>query len=202
VKRDLEVEAAIVAKFAAMAPVLDERTHRLWATAESVAIGYGGDALVPAPGWREWPARIDRSSAGDDSPLSRLVARWLHMTARSNRISIRGSHHGHRFTCWDHCESPGGAAGDSSITLNLNDAPAKLDVAPWTTLLDALREYLDLTGTKKGCDHGQCGACTVLVDGKRILSCMTPGERDRSEVRAVHESQPRRVSRRGQRRCA
>jgi xanthine dehydrogenase YagT iron-sulfur-binding subunit len=61
----------------------------------------------------------------------------------------------------------------SSVTLNLNGAPAKLNVAPWTTLLDALREYLDLTGTKKGCDHGQCGACTVLVDGKRILSCLT-----------------------------
>jgi xanthine dehydrogenase YagT iron-sulfur-binding subunit len=61
----------------------------------------------------------------------------------------------------------------SSISLNLNGAPVKLDVAPWTTLLDALREYLDLTGTKKGCDHGQCGACTVLVEGRRINSCMT-----------------------------
>ena len=61
----------------------------------------------------------------------------------------------------------------SSITLHLNGAPVKLDVAPWTTLLDALREYLHLTGTKKGCDHGQCGACTVLVDGKRIVSCLT-----------------------------
>lgn len=44
---------------------------------------------------------------------------------------------------------------------------------PWTTLLDLLREYLDLTGTKKGCDHGQCGACTVLVNGTRINSCLT-----------------------------
>jgi xanthine dehydrogenase YagT iron-sulfur-binding subunit len=44
---------------------------------------------------------------------------------------------------------------------------------PWTTLLDALRDHLDLTGTKKGCDHGQCGACTVLVDGRRINSCLT-----------------------------
>jgi len=61
----------------------------------------------------------------------------------------------------------------SPITLHLNGAPVKLDVAPWTTLLDALREYLHLTGTKKGCDHGQCGACTVLVDGKRIVSCLT-----------------------------
>lgn len=61
----------------------------------------------------------------------------------------------------------------SRITLTVNGAKKQISVAPWTTLLDALREYLDLTGTKKGCDHGQCGACTVLVDGKRILSCMT-----------------------------
>jgi xanthine dehydrogenase YagT iron-sulfur-binding subunit len=61
----------------------------------------------------------------------------------------------------------------SSITLHLNGASVQLHVAPWTTLLDALREYLHLTGTKKGCDHGQCGACTVLLDGKRIVSCLT-----------------------------
>ena len=59
------------------------------------------------------------------------------------------------------------------ITLRVNGAEKQMDVAPWTTLLDALREYLDLTGTKKGCDHGQCGACTVLVNGKRINSCLT-----------------------------
>ena len=61
----------------------------------------------------------------------------------------------------------------SRITLRVNGEEKHLDVQPWTTLLDALREYLDLTGTKKGCDHGQCGACTVLVDGKRINSCLT-----------------------------
>ncbi|RRB07382.1 (2Fe-2S)-binding protein [Larkinella rosea] len=60
-----------------------------------------------------------------------------------------------------------------SITLTINGLVHKLELAPWTTLLDALREYLQLTGTKKGCDHGQCGACTVLVDGKRINSCLT-----------------------------
>jgi xanthine dehydrogenase YagT iron-sulfur-binding subunit len=60
-----------------------------------------------------------------------------------------------------------------SIELRLNGASTKLDVAPWTSLLDALRDHLDLTGTKKGCDHGQCGACTVLVEGRRIVSCLT-----------------------------
>ncbi|MFE8644697.1 (2Fe-2S)-binding protein [Sphingomonas sp. NCPPB 2930] len=55
----------------------------------------------------------------------------------------------------------------------LNGHPTQVDVAPWTTLLDLLREDLQCSGTKKGCDHGQCGACTVLVDGRRINACLT-----------------------------
>ena len=59
------------------------------------------------------------------------------------------------------------------VAMVVNGMAVQLDVAPWTTLLDALRDHLNLTGTKKGCDHGQCGACTVLVDGRRINSCLT-----------------------------
>src|SRR5215210_8211250 len=59
------------------------------------------------------------------------------------------------------------------ITLHVNGRARPLSVAPWTSLLDALRDRLGLTGTKKGCDHGQCGACTVLVEGRRVNSCLT-----------------------------
>jgi xanthine dehydrogenase YagT iron-sulfur-binding subunit len=59
------------------------------------------------------------------------------------------------------------------LTLRINGADHQLMVEPRVTLLDALREYLGLSGTKKGCDRGQCGACTVLVDGQRINSCLT-----------------------------
>ena len=58
-------------------------------------------------------------------------------------------------------------------TLHVNGRSVTLSLDPRVTLLDALREHLHLTGTKKGCDHGQCGACTVLVNGARINSCLT-----------------------------
>ncbi len=60
-----------------------------------------------------------------------------------------------------------------SVSLTVNGSPHALSLDPRTTLLDLLREHLDLTGTKKGCDQGQCGACTVLIDGRRINSCLT-----------------------------
>ncbi len=62
---------------------------------------------------------------------------------------------------------------DLMVTLQINSVPYTLRLEPRVTLLDALRERLGLTGTKKGCDHGQCGACTVLVNGQRIVSCLT-----------------------------
>ncbi|KGO85534.1 oxidoreductase [Flavobacterium rivuli WB 3.3-2 = DSM 21788] len=72
----------------------------------------------------------------------------------------------------------------TSLRVNGNDY--QLNILPWVSLLDALRENLDLTGTKKGCDHGQCGACTVLVDGKRVLSCLTLAVmKDGSEITTI-----------------
>ncbi len=73
--------------------------------------------------------------------------------------------------------APAPAAAGASIrmpvTLTVNGKAHALQLDPRTTLLDALRETIGLTGSKKGCDHGQCGACTVLVDGRRINSCLT-----------------------------
>ena len=69
--------------------------------------------------------------------------------------------------------SPRPAASARPVHLTINGQPHVLQLEPRVTLLDALREYVGLTGTKKGCDRGQCGACTVLVDGRRINACLT-----------------------------
>src|SRR5271168_1089280 len=66
-----------------------------------------------------------------------------------------------------------GATECTQVTLNINGCEHALSIEPRVTLLDALRDYAGLTGTKKGCDRGQCGACTVLIDGQRVNSCLT-----------------------------
>lgn len=73
-------------------------------------------------------------------------------------------------------EAASGGAGApvmAKVAFKVNGKPRELELDTRTTLLDALREHLKLSGTKKGCDHGQCGACTVIVDGRRINSCLS-----------------------------
>lgn len=77
-------------------------------------------------------------------------------------------------------EKQAGTAKDheiATVRLKINGTSYSLQLAPWVTLVDALRERLGLTGTKVGCNHGQCGACTVLIDGRRVLSCLTLASR-------------------------
>ena len=69
-------------------------------------------------------------------------------------------------------EAAPGTIATVPVSLTINGTRRALQIEPWTTLLDLLREREHLTGTKKGCDHGQCGACTVLIDGRRINSCL------------------------------
>ena len=73
-----------------------------------------------------------------------------------------------------------------SLTMQVNGQSQQMQVDPRVTLLDALREHLNLTGTKKGCDQGQCGACTVLINGQRVLSCLRlAAQADGAEVTSI-----------------
>ena len=72
-----------------------------------------------------------------------------------------------------------------AVELTVNERSRHLTLDPRTTLLDALREHLNLTGSKKGCDHGQCGACTVLIGGRRVLSCLTLAAAVREKVTTI-----------------
>jgi xanthine dehydrogenase YagT iron-sulfur-binding subunit len=110
------------------------------------------------------------------------------MTDSSEGMSSRGSSHATRrqvlatgavvpvamaLPSAGSAQSPAAPTDLVPVSLNVNGTHHSLTLDPRTTLLDLLREHLDLTGTKKGCDQGQCGACTVLIDGRRANSCLT-----------------------------
>ncbi|WP_051664038.1 (2Fe-2S)-binding protein [Dyadobacter crusticola] len=87
-------------------------------------------------------------------------------------------------------EKPG-LIKSGQVSLKVNGSPVQLNLLPWVSLLDAIRDYAGLTGTKKGCDHGQCGACTVICDGKRIVSCLTLAMmKDGSEITTIEGVAP------------
>ena len=92
---------------------------------------------------------------------------------RRECISILGSAAGAGALAAESAEAATSPAGTLALRLTVNDVPHSLRIDPRVTLLDLLREHLHLTGTKKGCDHGQCGACTVLSNGRRINSCLS-----------------------------
>lgn len=126
-------------------------------------------ARSPAPA-ADPPARGVRGETDDGQGLNRRVFIGISLAALPvARLAAAG-------VKAVEASGSGAAAAPGAlvpVTLQLNGQQHRLRLDPRVSLLDALREDLALTGTKKGCDHGQCGACTVLVEGRRVLSCLT-----------------------------
>jgi xanthine dehydrogenase YagT iron-sulfur-binding subunit len=130
------------------------------------------DALAAIPGFQRVQIDARNTSMPTEEVLWRLAARrklFVYRESLEQRMDVEASV---AVTERDMTRVDRGPQS-APVTLNVNGAPHLVEIEPRVSLLDALREHLQLTGSKKGCDQGACGACTVWVDGRRVLACLT-----------------------------